>query len=45
VGSGKTTPIIGAEILRGSTSPLLQTGEIIAMSHHERWMVPDIHMD
>lgn len=33
----KRHPIIGAEILRGSTSPLLQTGEIIAMSHHERW--------
>ena len=28
---------IGAEILRNSPSPLLQTGENIALSHHERW--------
>lgn len=33
----KRHPIIGAEILRGSNSPLLQAGEIIALSHHERW--------
>jgi len=29
--------VIGAEILRGSPSTLLQAGEIIALSHHERW--------
>ena len=29
--------IIGANILRGSSSGLLQTGEIIALTHHERW--------
>lgn len=33
----KRHPIIGAEILRGSPSILLQAGEIIALSHHERW--------
>jgi putative two-component system response regulator len=27
----------GAEILRGSPSPLLQMGEVIALTHHERW--------
>jgi len=29
--------IIGADILRGSSSKLLQIGEIIALTHHERW--------
>jgi len=29
--------LIGARILAGSRSPLLQAGEIIALSHHERW--------
>lgn len=29
--------IIGGHILKGSTSTLLQTGEIIAISHHEKW--------
>ena len=29
--------IIGARILSGSTSELLQAGEIIALSHHEKW--------
>ena len=29
--------IIGADIPRGSSSKLLQTGEIIALTHHERW--------
>lgn len=29
--------VIGAGILGGSDSPLLQAGEIIALSHHERW--------
>lgn len=28
---------IGARILNGSSSDLLQAGEIIALSHHERW--------
>ncbi len=29
--------IIGARILSGSSSELLQVGELIAMSHHEKW--------
>lgn len=29
--------IIGARILHGSPSELLQMGEMIALSHHERW--------
>ena len=29
--------IIGADILRGSSSKLLQIGEITALTHHERW--------
>lgn len=33
----KRHPIIGAEILRGSPSVVLQAGEIIALTHHERW--------
>jgi putative two-component system response regulator len=28
---------IGARILHGSPSPLLQAGEAIALTHHERW--------
>lgn len=28
---------IGARMLRGSPSPVLQAGEVIALSHHERW--------
>jgi putative two-component system response regulator len=28
---------IGAEILNNSPSPLLQTGESVALNHHERW--------
>jgi putative two-component system response regulator len=28
---------MGARILRGSPSQVLQTGEVIALSHHERW--------
>ncbi len=45
--TGKLTPdewtimkqhtIIGAQILRGSFSPLLRAGEHIALSHHEKW--------
>ncbi|MYM82742.1 response regulator [Duganella sp. FT50W] len=30
-------PQIGAEILAGSESPLLQAGAVIALSHHERY--------
>ncbi len=30
-------PLIGSHILTDSTSKLLQTGEIIAISHHEKW--------
>ncbi|MCB8932756.1 MAG: HD domain-containing protein [Chthonomonadaceae bacterium] len=33
----KTHTKIGAEILAGSRSPLLEMAETIAMSHHERW--------
>ena len=29
--------LMGARILRGSPSKLLQAGEVIAISHHERW--------
>jgi putative two-component system response regulator len=28
---------MGADILKGSTSPILQLGETIALTHHERW--------
>jgi putative two-component system response regulator len=30
-------PVIGADILHDSDSPYLQTGELIALTHHERW--------
>jgi len=33
----KRHPTVGAEILRGSPSVILQAGEIIALTHHERW--------
>ena len=33
----KQHPLIGGQILKGSSSKLLQTGEIIAVSHHEKW--------
>ena len=33
----KTHAAVGAQILSGATSPLLQTAERIAASHHERW--------
>jgi len=33
----KRHPILGAEILRGSPSVVLQMGETIALTHHERW--------
>lgn len=33
----RTHTTLGAQILSGSDSPLLQMGERIALSHHERW--------
>ncbi|MCD6441276.1 MAG: response regulator [Candidatus Marinimicrobia bacterium] len=33
----KRHTIIGARILKGSNSELLKAGEIIAISHHEKW--------
>ncbi len=33
----KTHPVIGARILSGSPSPILQMAERIALTHHERW--------
>lgn len=33
----KRHPAIGAELLSGSNSPILQAGELIALTHHERW--------
>jgi len=33
----KTHTSIGARILHGSLSPVLQAGETIAQAHHERW--------
>jgi HD-GYP domain-containing protein (c-di-GMP phosphodiesterase class II)/CHASE2 domain-containing sensor protein len=33
----KTHTTIGANVLTGSKSPLIQTAEAIARSHHERW--------
>jgi putative two-component system response regulator len=30
-------PIFGRKVLRGSTSHLMQTAEVIAFTHHERW--------
>ena len=33
----KHHPITGAEILRGSPSVVMQAGETIALTHHERW--------
>jgi putative two-component system response regulator len=30
-------PVMGAEILAGSDSELLQLGAVISLSHHERW--------
>jgi putative two-component system response regulator len=29
--------IVGSEILKGSPSPILQMGECITLTHHERW--------
>ena len=33
----RSHPQIGAEILKGSRSPLVQLGREIALTHHERW--------
>jgi len=33
----RTHPTIGADILAGSTSPILQAGAAIALSHHEKY--------
>ena len=33
----KTHTLIGARILSGSRSPVLQAAESIALTHHERW--------
>lgn len=33
----KRHPALGASLLKGSTSPLLETARQIALTHHERW--------
>ncbi|MEW5894538.1 MAG: HD domain-containing phosphohydrolase [Candidatus Omnitrophota bacterium] len=33
----KTHPLIGAELLEGSHSPVMQMAKKIALTHHERW--------
>lgn len=33
----KTHPLIGYEILKDSSAPVLKLGAIIALNHHERW--------
>jgi HD-GYP domain-containing protein (c-di-GMP phosphodiesterase class II) len=33
----KSHSAIGAELLAGSRSPVVQLGEVIALTHHERW--------
>ncbi|RMH31313.1 MAG: HD domain-containing protein [Nitrospirae bacterium] len=33
----KQHPMLGANLLAGSPSPLLETGREIALTHHERW--------
>ena len=33
----KTHTTVGAQILSGSTSPLIQLGAVVALNHHERW--------
>src|SRR3954463_4150203 len=33
----KSHTIVGAEMLAGSSSPVVQMGEIIARAHHEKW--------
>ena len=37
LGTIKRHPVIGGEILHGSSSTILQTAETIAGTHHERW--------
>jgi putative two-component system response regulator len=32
-----THTTIGAQILAGSTSPVIQMGELVALAHHEKW--------
>jgi putative two-component system response regulator len=32
-----THTTIGAQILTGSSSPVIQMGELVALSHHEKW--------
>lgn len=33
----KTHTTVGAQILSGSNSPLIQLGAVVALNHHERW--------
>ncbi len=33
----RTHTILGAQLLSGSQSPLLQMGETVALTHHEKW--------
>lgn len=33
----KQHTVIGAKLLSGSQSPILQMGEVIALTHHEKW--------
>ncbi|MCU1365741.1 MAG: metal dependent phosphohydrolase [Ilumatobacteraceae bacterium] len=33
----KTHTTIGAQILSGSSSPLIELGSVVALNHHERW--------
>jgi HD-GYP domain-containing protein (c-di-GMP phosphodiesterase class II) len=33
----KRHTLLGAELLSGSRSPVVQLGEVIALTHHERW--------
>jgi putative two-component system response regulator len=33
----KRHTIVGSELLKGSPSPVIQAGEVIALTHHERW--------
>ncbi len=33
----KTHTVLGAQLLSGSQSPLLQMAEIVALTHHEKW--------
>lgn len=33
----KTHTLIGAKILAGSSSEMIQLGELVALSHHEKW--------